>query len=208
MSAKLARKGDFFSSGTRQGTACSSITLDSYRPMPLVEARRKDKTLDSCAKFVEKLAGKQMRKEIRVAVLPPAFWALPSGWQHKNQTIRFNCFDTSECAVHEIVHAQLDHAGKNGFVKGAYHEGLAVFAENIFNGSTRYFWILLSFNFKYIPFARSLDRLSKVLGDPAEAFQMAAVKAPGTFWQMIFPLKLYAKEIAAAKAAKADAPAN
>ena len=196
MGAKLARKGDFFSSKIPPGTVCSSITLDSYCPTPLVEARRKDKVLDISAKCVEYLSGKPMRKGIKVRTMHVCMVEY-THWLPRTQTIHLSYWDDSSKAVHELVHAQLKHSGQ-GFVKRAYREGLATFAMDVFDGHTQYFWLIFD-KLDYIPFTRALHLLSKALGDQALAFQIAAAKAPETFWQMIFPLKFYKEEIAAAK---------
>ena len=62
-------------------------------------------------------------------------------------------------------------------------------------------------NKRYIPFYLAIGKIAKEIGDPVVAFQITAAKVPSTMRELKNPLKFYKDEIAAAKAAKADAPA-
>ncbi|GEM_PF-4428540 len=137
-----------------------------------------------------------MRRRIELVVMPVFMADGPHYWLEKHTIYLPSRTDASK-AVHELVHAQHNHKGK-GFIKTVYREGLATFAMDVFNGHTQYFWLLFD-KPDYVPFTRSLHGLSKLVGDPAKAFQIAAARAPETFWQLISPKKFYKEEIAAAK---------
>jgi hypothetical protein len=65
--------------------------------------------------------------------------------------------------------------------------------------------LLLKSQLKNVLFTMSLLKLTKEVGDGSTAFQIALEKEPKTWKELLFPLKFYKKEIAAAKAKQAEA---